>query len=83
MPIVWEFPDGHLELTTLAEDFLAASQQSDEEKAEAVLRLAKEVAKKAPHLQAATPHLVKQKDVPTDRATRNHWRLVDGVIVEA
>ena len=48
-----------------------------------MLRLAKQVAEKAPHLQAATPHLVKQKDVPTDRATRNHWRLLDGVIVEA
>ena len=80
MPIVWEFPDGHLELTTLAEDFLAGSQQSGESKAEAVLRLAKQVAEKAPHLQAATPHLVKQKDVPTNRATRDHWRLRDGVI---
>ena len=83
MPIVWEFPDGHLEMTSLAEDFVAGSQQSGEKKADTVLRLAKEVAQKAPHLQVATPHLVKQKDVPTDRATRNHWRLVDGVIVEA
>ena len=83
MPIVWEFSDGHLELTTLTEDFLATSQQAGETKADTVLRLAKQVAEKAPHLQAATPHLVKQKDVPTDRATRNHWRLLDGVIVEA
>ena len=76
MPIVWEFPDGHLELTTLTEDFLATSQEAGETKADTVLRLADEVARKAPHLQAATPHLVKQKDVPTDRATRNHWKLV-------
>ena len=80
MPIVWEFPDGHLELTTLAEDFLAGSQQSDENKAEVVLRLAKEVAKKAPHLQAATPHLIKQAEIPVTRAKRDHWRLVGGKI---
>lgn len=82
MPIVWEFPDGHLELTTLTEDFLATSQQAGETKADTVLRLAKQVAEKAPHLQAATPHLVKQKAVPTDRTNRNHWRLVEGVILE-
>ena len=76
MPIVWEFPDGHLEITSLAEDFLASSQQPGENKADTVLRLAKQVVEKAPHLQAATPHLVKQKDVPTNRANRNHWRLV-------
>ncbi len=75
MPIVWEFPDGHLEMTSLAEDFLAGSQQSGEKKADTVLRLAQQVAQKAPHLQAATPHLVKQKDVPTDRTNRNHWAL--------
>lgn len=75
MPIVWEFPDGHLELTTLAEDFLAISQQKGESKGNTVLRLAKQIAEKAPHLQAATPHLVKQKDVPTDRTNRNHWAL--------
>ena len=80
MPIVWTFPDGHIELTTLAEDFLATSQQADEEKVEAVLRLAKQVADKAPHLQAATPHLVKQADMPANRATRDHWRLVGGKI---
>ena len=83
MPIVWEFPDGHLELTTLTEDLLATSQQAGETKADTVLRLAKQVAEKAPHLQAATPHLVKQADLPANRATRNHWRLVGGVIVEA
>ena len=76
MPIVWEVPDGHLELTTLAEDFLATSQQPGENKADTVLRLAKQVAEKAPHLQAATPHLVKQANVPTNRANRNHWKLV-------
>ena len=76
MPIVWTFPDGHIELTTLHKDFLADSQQPDEDTATAVLRLAKEIADKTPHLQPATPHLVKQKDVPTDRATRDHWKLV-------
>lgn len=76
MPIVWEFPDGHLEITALAEDFLATSQQPGENKADTVLRLAKQVAEKAPHLQAATPHLVKQANVPTNRANRNHWKLV-------
>lgn len=80
MPIVWEFPDGHLELTTLAEDFLAGSQQTGEKKADTVLRLAQQVAEKAPHLQAATPHLVKQADVPPDRSNRNHWTLVGGKI---
>ena len=80
MPIVWEFPDGHLELTTLAEDFLAGSQQSGEKKADTVLRLAQQVAQKAPHLQAATPHLIKQAEIPVTRAKRDHWRLVGGKI---
>lgn len=83
MPIVWEFPDGHLEMTSLAEDFLAGSQQSGEKKADTVLRLARQIAEKAPHLLAGTPSLVKQADVPATRAKRDHWRLVDGVIVEA
>ena len=80
MPIVWEFPDGHLELTSLAEDFLAGSQQSGEKKADTVLRLAQQVAQKAPHLQAATPHLIKQAEIPVTRAKRDHWRLVGGKI---
>ena len=80
MPIVWEFPDGHLEMTSLAEDFLAGSQQSGEKKADTVLRLAQQVAQKAPHLQVATPHLIKQADMPANRATRDHWRLVGGRI---
>ena len=80
MPIVWEFPDGHLEITSLAEDFLAGSQQSGEKKADTVLRLAQQVAEKAPHLQAATPHLIKQAEIPVTRAKRDHWRLVGGKI---
>ena len=80
MPIVWEFPDGHLEMTSLAEDFLASSQQSGEKKADTVLRLAQQVAQKAPHLQAATPHLIKQAEIPVTRAKRDHWRLVGGKI---
>lgn len=80
MPIVWEFPDGHLEMTSLAEDFLAGSQQSGEKKADTVLRLAQQVAQKAPHLQAATPHLIKQAEIPATRAKRDHWRLVGGKI---
>ncbi len=80
MPIVWEFPDGHLEITSLAEDFLAGSQQSGEKKADTVLRLAQQVAQKAPHLQAATPHLIKQAEIPVTRAKRDHWRLVGGKI---
>ena len=80
MPIVWEFPDGHLEMTSLAEDFLAGSQQSGEKKADTVLRLAQQVAQKAPHLQAATPHLIKQAEIPVTRTKRDHWRLVGGKI---
>ena len=80
MPIVWEGPDGPLEMTSLAEDFLAGSQQSGEKKADTVLRLAQQVAQKAPHLQAATPHLIKQAEIPVTRAKRDHWRLVGGKI---
>lgn len=80
MPIVWEFPDGHLELTTLAEEVLERTQLPQETRSQAVLRLAQEVAEKAPHLKLATPTLVASKDVPSDRSHRNQWTLVDGRI---
>ncbi len=83
MPIVWTFPDGHLELTTLTEDYLAKERYPNESTQETVIRLAKTVADKAPHLLEAVPTLVASKNVPNDRSKRATWKLVDGVIVES
>lgn len=83
MPIVWSFPDGHIELTQLSEHALERAQLPREPRSQTVLRLAKEVAEKAPHLNAAVPTLVASKNVPKDRSRRTAWRLVGEVIVEA
>lgn len=76
MPIVWSFPDGHIELTTLSERVLERTQLPQETRSQAVLRLANDIAEKAPHLKAAVPTLVASKNVPSDRSKRNSWKLV-------
>lgn len=80
MPIVWNFPDGHIELTTLSEEYLEQERHLGETTVQAVTRLAKVIAEKTPHLQAASPSLVVTAAVPTDRSQRDSWRLKDGVI---
>lgn len=81
MPIVWSFPDGHIEITTLSERVLERTQLPQETRSTTVLRLAQDVSNKAPHLKLATPTLVFSKDVPTDRSTRNQWYL-DGTVIK-
>jgi hypothetical protein len=76
MPIVWSFPDGHIELTQLSEHALERARMPQEARSETVLRLAMEVAQKAPHLKAAKPTLVASKNVPKDRSRRAQWKLV-------
>ena len=83
MPIVWSFPDGHIELTQLSEHTLERARLPQEARSQTVLRLAKEVAEKAPHLNAAVPTLVASKNVPKDRSRRATWRLEGEVILEA
>lgn len=81
MPIVWTFPDGHIELTTLSERVLERARLPQESTSAVVLRLAQEVAEKAPHLKLATPTLITSSDVPQDRSNRNNWKVVDGKII--
>ena len=76
MPIVWEFPDGHIELTQLSEHALERAQLPQETRSQTVLRLAQEVAEKAPHLKSAVPTLVASKNVPKDRSRRASWKLM-------
>lgn len=76
MPIVWEFPDGHIEITQLSEHALERAQLPQETRSQTVLRLAKEVAEKAPHLKSAVPTLVASKNVPKDRSRRASWKLM-------
>lgn len=83
MPIVWEFPDGHLELTTIAEHALQAAMKQYPTRQAAVLAMAQGIAEKAPHLLAAKPTLVASKNVPKDRSRRATWRLDGEAIVEA
>ena len=76
MPIVWTFPDGHIEITQLSEHALERAQLPQETPSQSVLRLAQEVAEKAPHLKAAVPTLVASKNVPKDRSRRASWKLM-------
>lgn len=76
MPIVWEFPDGHIEITQLSEHALERAQLPQETRSQTVLRLAKEVAEKALHLKSAVPTLVASKNVPKDRSRRATWKLM-------
>ena len=83
MPIVWTFPDGHIELTQQSEHGLERTRKPQDRTQDTLLRLAHEVADKAPHLKSAVPTLVASKNVPKDRSRRSTWKLVEGVIVEA
>ena len=83
MPIVWTFPDGHIELTQLSEHTLERARKPQDRTQDTVLRLAQEVADKAPHLKSAVPTLVASKNMPKDRSRRSTWKLVEGVILEA
>lgn len=76
MPIVWEFPDGHIEITQLSEHALECAQLPQETRSQTVLRLAQEVAEKTPQLKSAVPTLVASKNVPKDRSRRASWKLM-------
>lgn len=76
MPIVWEFPDGHIELTQLSEHALERARMPQDSTQDTVLRLAQEVAEKTPHLKSAVPTLVASKNVPKDRSRRASWKLM-------
>jgi len=76
MPIVWEFPDGHIELTQLSEPALERARMPQDSTQDTVLRLAQEVAEKTPHLKSAVPTLVASKNVPKDRSRRASWKLM-------
>jgi len=75
MPIVWVFPDRHIEVTHLSERWLESQRQRGEETAQLVDRLSVLIKQKAPHLQQATPRLVKTADMPTTREDRHNWTL--------
>lgn len=75
MPIVWSFPDKHIEITYLKQDWLSQHQREGETTSEAVMRLAVDIAAKAPYLRQAVPKLVKTADMPTDRSKRKDWTL--------
>jgi hypothetical protein len=76
MPIVWTFPDGHIELTQLSKHALERARKPQDRTQDTVLRLAQEVAEKASYLKAAVPTLVASKNVPKDRSRRAQWKLV-------
>ena len=76
MPIVWEFPDGHIELTQLSEQAIERARMPQDRTQDTVLRLAQEVAEKTPHLKSAVPTLVASKNVPKDRSRRASWKLM-------
>jgi hypothetical protein len=80
MPIVWSFPDGHIELTTIAEHALERAIRPQETRSEAVLRVAQELQNKAPYLKLGVPSLIRTADVPTSREHREKWVLKDGKI---
>lgn len=80
MPLVWSFPDGHIEITTITEQVLERTQLPQETRSQVVLRVAHEMQNKAPYLKLATPTLVLSKDVPPTREHRDKWTLVDGRI---
>ena len=76
MPIVWTFPDGHIEITQLSEHALERARMPQDSTQDTVLRLSQEVAEKTPHLKSAVPTLVASKNVPKDRSRRAQWKLV-------
>jgi len=76
MPIVWTFPDGHIELTQISEHTIERARMPQDSTQDTVLRLAQEVAEKTPHLKSAVPTLVASKNVPKDRSRRASWKLV-------
>ena len=75
MPIVWTFPDHHIEITSLSEKWLYANMREKETTAEAVMRLAVVIAAQTPHLRQAVPQLVTSAALPRTRETRNDWTL--------
>lgn len=81
MPIVWELPDGSIQLTQLAEEYLERERREGEDTATAVARLAETV--RTPALAKATMSLVKTANVPKDRAHRSKWSKADDRIVVA
>ena len=79
MPIIWHAPDGTvLGVTTLVEEWLDRERVVGETTAEAVARLAPEIAKKwtAPHPPDTRMVLIRSANMPATRARRAHWRVV-------
>ena len=75
MPIIWQHPDGSIQVMNLSSRYLAGHHQADETTAQAVLRLAQHQQTKNPDLTPATPVLVKSADMPSDYTKRHKWRL--------
>ena len=75
MPIIWQHPDGSIQVMNLSSRYLAGHHQADETTAQAVLRLARHQQTKNPDLASASPILVKSADIPPDRTKRHKWRL--------
>jgi hypothetical protein len=78
MPIIWKFPDHHIEITHLTDNWLQANRRMDETTDQAVMRLAVEIAAKTPHLRQGVPQLIKTADLPANRANRADWTLDNG-----
>lgn len=79
MPIVWEFPDGHVELEQLEDGYLERNRLAGETTDAAVLRLGQILKLKKPHYVAGSPSatLLRRAEIPVDRSRRNAWRLQD------
>lgn len=86
MPIVWHDATGTvLGVTTLAEGWLDAQRGVGETTAQAVARLAPEIAAKwAPGAlpPGATFTLIRAANMPTDRTRRASWRVVGDRVEE-
>ena len=72
MPIVWQMPDGSIQITRLVQ---APDPTSGESVSDAVLRLARIVQAKTPALVGGIPTLVPTAQIPPDRLNRTKWRL--------
>lgn len=78
MPIIWQMPDGSLQVTRLAQTPVPGPGETV---SDAVMRLARVVQAKTPSLAGGIPTLVTTAGIPTSRLHRNKWRLQGTVVV--
>lgn len=81
MPIVWEMPDGSVQVTQIVDSVLERERRPGETTAAVVLRLAATIQAKTPGLATGIPSLVKHADLPTTRERRHAWRLRNGAVI--